>query len=212
MAANLKFANQNRRSATGLLLAILVTALVTTVLLLGLILPVHFGVDPVGWGAKLGIIGKPDLTSTAVLANNLPSSTSSATSTPLQGNVAPANSTPQEDDPLSTRQETVELTIPPKQSLDYRLAMERDYELDYQWKTNGKKIDSELRGEANDGKAPGKTFAKLVGVAGKGFFIIPFNGQFGWHWQNKTDKEVKIRLTTKGHYQVVGQLPNPTLN
>ena len=87
--------------------------------------------------------------------------------------------------------------------------MERDYDLDYTWTANGKTVYTELRGEPIDGKAPGKTFAKLTSTTGKGFFIIPFNGQFGWHWQNKTDQPVTIRLHTKGTYQVVGRIEVP---
>ncbi len=215
MATNLKFKDQNRHSTASLVLVMGVTAITTAILLLVFILPVYFGADPLGWGAKLGIIGKPVLNTTAGLASNPPSLVQPAMSETNQANaVALATDTNQADDPLSTRQETVQLTIPPKQSLDYRLKMERDFELDYAWKTDGKPLYAELRGEPEKAKNDeSKTFGKpLLGNAGKGFFIIPFDGQFGWHWQNKTDKEVKIRLTTKGHYQVVGQLSNLMLN
>ncbi len=113
---------------------------------------------------------------------------------------------PQQDSPKAERTDTVELTIPPKQGLDYRLAMKRDYALDYRWTANGKTVYTELRGESMDGKKPAKTFATLTSKTGKGFFIVPFNGQFGWHWQNKTGQPIAIRLHTKGTYQVVGQV------
>jgi len=154
-----------------------------------------------GWVANLGgSVAAP--TNTEMVSHEFrptDSTVAQANPTPLVG-VKPA------EDSLAERQDTVVLTIPPKQSLDYRLAMERDYDLDYTWTANGKTVTTELRGETKDGKTASKTFAKLTSTIGKGFFIIPFNGQFGWHWQNKTDQPITIRLHTKGTYQVVGQV------
>lgn len=158
-----------------------------------------------GWGAKLGITPRQAKAG----ANTAPYATiqhQAPTQVANQNTPGALASVTQADDPLAVREDTVELTVPPKQSLDYRLAMERDYELDYQWTANGKTVTTELRGESKDGKIPSKTFAKLTSTSGKGFFIIPFNGQFGWHWQNKTDQPITLRLNTKGHYQVIGQV------
>ncbi len=173
-----------------------VTSLVTVALVFALILPSAYGIDPLGWGAKLGISHRP-----AQAATNIAPNGSNALAAAAQ-----VASPSQPDDPLAEREDTVELTIPPKQGLDYRLAMERDYDLDYFWTTNGKTVYTELRGESKDGKMASKTFAKLTSASGKGFFIIPFIGQFGWHWQNKTDQPITIRLHTKGTYQMVGQV------
>jgi hypothetical protein len=191
-------------SARTLVMISVVIWLLTVAIIFAYILPVYYGADPLGLAGKLGITtaGKQGYADAA--QTHTPSQT--AVQSARQSNVAPIAVTPPAVDPLAVRQDTVELIIPGQQSLDFRLAMERDYDLDYTWTANGKTVYTELRGEAADGKTPGKTFAKLTSTSGKGFFIIPFNGQFGWHWQNKTDQPVTIRLTTKGTYQVVGQV------
>lgn len=202
----MKLANQKGQSAIASVIVSVVTSTVTAMLVFAYVLPAHYGVDPIGWGGKLGITNTQTQTGTVNIQNKFQPPSQTAAQTQDQSNTAPLAVTPQLDDPLAIRQDTVELTIAPKQSLDYRLAMERDYDLDYHWTANGKTVYTELRGEPKDGKAPSKTFAKLTSTTGKGFFIIPFNGQFGWHWQNKSDQPVTLRLHTKGHYQVVGQL------
>ncbi len=201
MARTLNFSEQGKQSTGTLIMVSVITALITAMLLLAYVVPVYYGVDPSGWGAKLGISTSQTQPETLAVSNKLNPS--------LQASAPAVNQaiTPQADDSLAVRQDTVELVIPSKQSLDYRLAMERDYDLEYHWNANGKTVYTELRGEPGDGKQPSKTFAKLTSATGKGFFIIPFNGQFGWHWQNKTDQPVTIRLHTKGTYQVVGQIP-----
>ena len=208
MTKTLHPSGQNRPSVLALALVSTATALVTIVLVFTLILPSAYGIDPLGWGAKLGIAPHQAQTRISTVLNVSRPASASAHITKPNTNAQAVASPSQIDDPLAVRLDTVALTIPPKQSLDYRLAMERDYELDYTWTANGKTVSSELRGEPKDGKTPSKTFAKLTSTSGKGFFIIPFNGQFGWHWQNKTDQPVTIRLTFKGTYQVIGQVNN----
>jgi hypothetical protein len=196
------------KSFSALIIVGITASITTAILFLAFLLPACYGIDPLGWGAKLGILGSQTTVDHAHTANNTqPSSPNSAQS---HGNAAvtPPVAAPLEDDPLSVRTNTVELIVPPKQGLDYRLAMERDYDLDYIWKTNGKSVASELRGESDDGKIRSKTFAKLTSPAGKGFFIIPFNGRFGWHWENSADQPVTIRLTVKGHYKLIGEIGN----
>lgn len=207
MTKTLNPASQNQPSVMALALVSVVTALVTIVLVFALILPSAYGIDPLGWGANLGIAPRQAQTRISTVQNaSKPASATAHITKPNTNTQVAVVTASQIDAPLATRQETVELTIPPKQSLDYRLAMERDYDLDYTWTANGITVYSELRGEPKDGKTPSKTFAKLTSASGKGFFIIPFNGQFGWHWQNKTDQPVTIRLTFKGAYQVIGQV------
>lgn len=209
MAKILKLTDLNNHSLVSLILISALTSIVTTVLLFAWVLPVCFDSDPVSWRAQLGI-SSPSAQTQAIVVKQDFKSTVHAVDQVQQGatqeNQASADAAQQADDSLAERQDTVELSIPARRSLDYRLAMERDYDLDYHWTANDKTVYTELRGEAKDGSAPSKTFAKLSSTTGKGFFIIPFNGQFGWHWQNKSDQPITIRLHTKGTYQVIGQI------
>ena len=105
---------------------------------------------------------------------------------------------------MTEHQNTVTLIIPPKQQLSYMLAMERDYDLEYSWITDGKPVYAEFRGEHTDAKdANSKLFAKTASNKAHGYFIVPFTGHFGWHWDNKTDQPITVRLTTKGTYKVL---------
>ena len=107
-------------------------------------------------------------------------------------------------DIMTEHHDTVTLVIPPKQQLSYRLAMERDYDLEYSWNTDGKPVYAEFRGEHTDAKnSNSKLFAKTASNKAHGYFIVPFTGHFGWHWDNKTGLAITVRLTTKGVYEVM---------
>jgi hypothetical protein len=208
----MKFNDQNSPTLVSLIIVATVTSIVTTLLLFAWVLPSYYHSDPVGWGANLGISSASVHRETKPVSHDLKLADPVVDRVVAQANPTPPVAVTQAADSLAERDDTVQLTIPPKQSLDYRLAMERDYDLDYSWTANGKTVTTELRGETKDGKTPSKTFAKLTSTSGKGFFIVPFNGQFGWHWQNKTNQPITIRLYSKGTYQVIGQVgaPAPT--
>jgi hypothetical protein len=187
-------------SLTLTVIASLVSMLVTVTFLFVAVLPAIYGIDPTGLGKALGINGllpQPNQATSAQVQ------TQSDNIKPAQTNNAPpvvsAESLPEE------RKDNVTLVIPPKQELNYRLFMERDYALDYSWATDGKPIYTELRGEritANKNEI--KNFAKITDNKAKGFFMIPFAGNFGWHWENKSDQAITVRLTTKGAYKILG--------
>lgn len=205
----LKLTDQNNRSLVSLIITSAATSVVTTLLLFIWFLPGLFNSDSIGWGVNRGVSSTSTQTEALVVNRDFktPGNAVDQIATPVATKAEPTSAAvPQLDDALAERQDTVELTIPPKHNLDYRLAMDRDFELNYHWTANNKTVYTELRGEAKDGSAPSKTFAKLSSTTGKGFFIIPFNGQFGWHWQNKSNQPITIRLYTKGTYQVVGQV------
>jgi hypothetical protein len=110
----------------------------------------------------------------------------------------------QADVALPEQQTQVSLVIPPKQQISYRLEMARDYELNYAWNTDGKAVSAELRGKRTDAKdSEYKKFASINKDKASGLFICPFNGQFGWYWQNKTNQPVTVTLLIKGTYKVL---------
>jgi hypothetical protein len=168
----------------------------TFLLVFSLVLPAIYGIDPTGLGAKLGLNGlsnQADVDMGKVSVAQTQSSENAADQ-PIAGF----------REQSSERQESFALSIPPKQSLVFNLAMAKDYELDYHWATDGKPLYAELRGKketATDNEF--KVFGKLKESKAKGFFIAPFSGNYSLYWDNKSDQVVKVRLTAKGVYKVL---------
>lgn len=119
----------------------------------------------------------------------------------------------QTSDILPERHDAVTLVIPPKQQLSYWLAMERDYDLEYSWATDGKPIYGEFQGKHSDVNTNDvKVFAKLTSDKAHALFIVPFTGHFGWHWENKTDQPITVRFTIKGAYKILDNTTQPAKN
>jgi hypothetical protein len=198
--------NRAERSLMKLILVSAGSITVTLLLVFLLALPSIYGIDPTGFGVKLELnrvsskvsqqAGIDTGKDTAFQTQGLVKTNENAADQPSTGAQGEPGAMPGE------HQETFTLVVPPKQNLVFKFAMERDYELDYHWTTDGKPLYAELRGQkqtATDNEF--KVFGKLKESKAKGFFIAPFNGNFSMYWENKTDQTVKVRLTAKGVYK-----------
>ena len=186
---------------------------ITAIMLFTGLLPVRLEIDSIRLAKQLDNIGLSTFASYltegkgAAKANR---EVNVAENTPSQMVVSADNHA---GDVLAEHKDTVTLVIPPKQQLSYRVAMVRDYDLEYSWSRDGKPVYAEFRGEHNDAKdTNSKLFAKTASNKAHGFFIVPFTGHFGWHWDNKTGQAITVRLTTKGAYKVLGSVDRSVKN
>jgi len=167
-----------------------------------LILPAMYGIDPSGIGVKLGIkrvSSHEGVDNGKDIAAQIQGSENSSVQTDNGAGVQE-----QSEELPGEHQETLALSVPPKRNLVFNFALAKDYELDYHWATDGKPLYAELRGQkqtASDNEF--KVFGKLKESKAKGFFIAPFNGNYSIYWENKSDQDVKVRLTAKGVYKIL---------
>ena len=183
----------------------ILSALFAVFIIIGFVLPANYNIDPTGIGKKLGILGA--YVNTANQPDNNPAVAQSNSANQANTPAAPVATVPTDISslPLEEHEDTVELVVPPKQSLTYRLSMERDYALKYTWLTDGQPLASDFRGERKDAKTNEfKSFSKKESAKLSSFFIVPFDGNFGWHWENKSEKAVTIKLHIKGAYKILG--------
>ena len=197
----------DRAKNSRIIFIVFASVAVTLVFLFLLVLPARYGIDPTGFGKKLGING---------LAQTIHKETDTGKAAVLQAQevitspaAIPATQTntdvmEQTDTMPETRQDVFNLTVPAKQNLAFRFSMVRDYELEYHWVTEGKPIYCELHGQKQSAKDNElKVFGKLKESKAKGFFIAPFNGNFSLKWENKSGEAVTVRLTMKGVYKTL---------
>jgi hypothetical protein len=115
-----------------------------------------------------------------------------ATATIKQSNTAAAQ----------VRSDETRVTLKPNQGLEVKLVMKQGEKVDYSWQTVDGVVNHDTHGEPPAGVA-GKAhrYSKGVGVASdKGALVAAFDGEHGWFWRNRGDKDVTVVLTTKGQY------------
>lgn len=153
------------------------------------VLPAEFAVDPLGTGARVGLL---DLGITGqqveALENAAPAANAGTTL------IAPQEKT--------FSNETVDFTIGPRQGMEYKYRLDKGEALLYSWKATAP-VNVEFHAEPDDGpRGYAQTYEKSQGTQASGTLTAPFSGIHGWYWENTTNQEITVTLTSAGYYNL----------
>ncbi len=98
--------------------------------------------------------------------------------------------------------DTITITIPARDSKEYKLQLAEGATLEYAWQTDGPDVFFDFHGEpAGDTTDYFKTFKKGTEGQASGSLVTPFAGTHGWYWKNNIAFPVVITLQVSGDYQ-----------
>jgi hypothetical protein len=202
-----------------LLTATLTALLVAAAMLVVVVLPAEYGLDPLGTGRLLGLTelasasekpaprpaaGKaPEPMTASIVPVLVPSPTGDA---PTMKNTFIAQ-------PHRYQIDSREITLAPREGMEIKYNMKKGAGLLYSWTASGT-LQFEFHGEP-DVKPAGKESTdyyesyELDRTEGKnqahGTFIAPSTGIHGWFWENPGSSEVKLKLVAAGFFDWVMQ-------
>lgn len=163
----------SNRSGGQILLTTSGAFLLGLLLVVGVILPAEYSLDPLGTGKALGVLG---------LAED------------------DANAVALEQEVHKT--ETVTFQLAPFESLEYSYRMELGAVMIFSWRATGELVYN-LHSTPDlpavtvaDGYA--ESFSNGRALQEQGTYTAPFTGQHGWFWENRTNAKVTLRLATAG--------------
>jgi hypothetical protein len=154
------------------------------VLLMTLVLPAEYGIDPLGTGRALGLL-------------DLFSAQDAATT--------PEAEDTREPPPRVYKTESTSFTLRPSQAFEYKYRLEKDRGMVYAWKATGK-VKYEFHGEPEDHRLKVQSYEKQEGDFSSGTLTAPFTGIHGWYWENAGERDLTITLTTAGFYTAANEL------
>ena len=173
-------------------------AVVALVVLVTVVLPAEFGIDPTGAGRALGLAEmgaiKQELSEEAEqdkIEHGGSEQSSSLWLKIVDIILPPVNA--QEN----WRDELV-LTLAPGDSSEIKLQMKKGDTAEYTWITNGGRINYDLHAHGNGESV---TYEKGRGkTSGEGSITAPFAGNHGWFWRNRDKSDVTVTIRLRGEY------------
>jgi hypothetical protein len=200
----------NELPSTRKLVRSTVIALLTAVgLLVTVVMPSEYAVDPTGVGRALGLTQMGELK--IILAQKLwrmpPQPAAPAPQVaqvqPIAKPVAQPVATP--TTALKTNQMSV--TLKPGEGTEIKLEVLKNKTVSYEWTAVGGPVNYDTHGEPYNGeKGYFHSYNKGKQVkSDKGEFTAIFDGTHGWFWRNRSNNDVTIALKTTGDYLSVKQ-------
>ncbi|RWQ18143.1 transmembrane anchor protein [Mesorhizobium sp.] len=177
-------------------------------ILVAIVLPAEYGIDPTGAGRLLGLAEMGEI-KTQLAEEAEADKQRDAQRTPQPASVVPdqesslfqriftefvvGSATAQE-----TRSDEMSITLTPGEGAEIKLVMAKGAQANYSWTANGAVVNFDTHG---DGGGENISYEKGRGAGeDEGVLEAAFDGNHGWFWRNRTDADVTVTLRTSGAY------------
>ena len=187
-------------SSKQLLRSTVIAIAVAALLLVTVVLPSEYGIDPTGVGRVLGLTKMGEIkTSLAAEAEKDRAKDAS------QRVIVPTSTVPdppEKEAAIGPRKDEMTITLKPGEGAEVKLQMVKGAKASYEWVSAGGPVNHDTHGDNPTGAK--HSFSKGREVErDAGELMAPFDGNHGWFWRNRSDGEVTVTLKVKGEYQSV---------
>lgn len=155
------------------------------VILITIVLPAEYGVDPLGTGDKLGLTAM-----SRVKAEPITLPTGDAALKPVANGAVSQYGVPFTAD-------AIQFTLGPYDYIEYKYPLAEGAQMQFSWKATVPVIH-DFHGERADGSAT--SFDKSTRQESYGSFTAPFTGIHGWYWENPGGDTITVALKSSGFY------------
>ena len=192
--------NTDLPSTRKLIKSTILAAAVAGVLLVTVVMPAEYGIDPTGIGKitglkKMGEI-KTSLAKDAALELEKQQETSQAE---VEETVAEQVQELVVTSSVQTHEKTI--TLIPDAWTEIKLEMEKDASVNYTWFTDAGRANYDTHGDSKSLDISYHGYEKGSKQRDEGVLTAKFSGNHGWYWRNRTDETITITLKTTGTYQ-----------
>ena len=187
-----------------------IAAVSAAVLLVAVVLPAEYGIDPTGAGRLLGLTdmgviktrlaqeAKDDAAAAKTEATSTvqaPAAEPAAAATPAQASETAASPAAPA---ASAWRDELSFTLQPGEGTEIKLSMQAGETATYAWTVQGGVVNYDTHG---DGGGRSISYEKGRAVpSDEGELVAAFTGNHGWFWRNRGQAEVTVVLRTGGAY------------
>lgn len=192
-------------SSKQLVRSTVIAAAAAGAILVAVVLPAEYGIDPTGAGTVLGLTEMGQI-KMQLAAEAEADRAAEAQAAPA---AAPAAATPAAQRPAApapartagTRSDEMAVTLSPGEGAEVKLTMVEGAQANFSWTVSGGVVNFDLHG---DGGGRSARYEQGRGVPGaEGVLQAAFDGNHGWYWRNRGQAPVTVTLRTSGAYSEI---------
>jgi hypothetical protein len=186
----------------------LVAAIVASVLLVAVVMPAEYAIDPTGFGELTGLKRMGEIKTS--LAEEAKAETVNITEESkavvdvvetkrVEAKTVEAPSVPA---PNNTVYQNHKMTfaLAPDEATEVKVTMVKGAKVDYIWETDGGKSNFDVHGDSKKLKIKYHPYYKGSDSKREGTLEAAFDGGHGWFWRNRTKQSLTITINTSGEY------------
>lgn len=192
-----------------LLRSTLLAIVVAGALLVTVVMPAEYAVDPTGIGRLLGLTQMGEIKNQLAEEAALDEANSAAAPPAAPALAAPAPSAAQgaaEPTPAATgRSDTMEVTLAPGEGAEIKVRALTGAKIEFAWTVEGGHVNFDTHGDPVP-KPRGFYHGYGKGKASRGEsgnLVAAFDGLHGWFWRNRSEQKVKVLLQVSGPYSEI---------
>lgn len=212
---NSNIPNDRELPSTGKLIKSTVLAAIGAALLLvTVVMPAEYGIDPTGIGNTIGLKKMGEIKMS--LAQEAKAEQEAAVAEPepviIQSQevqtetVAPAvtQETVQEE-PIaevnpSIRSDEMSVTLAPNEGTEIKVVLTKGKSVEYSWSSDGGKANFDVHGDSKELNIDYHNYSKGSAQSSSGTLEAAFDGSHGWFWRNRTSETITVTLKVSGEY------------
>lgn len=195
-------------STNQLIKSTILAAATAGVLLITVVMPAEYGIDPTGIGNIIGLkkMGEIRVSLAKEAAADLAKDTSAKTELQQKevNPVVPA--TPQASaTSVKTLNHEMQVTLAPDEGAEIKVEMSKGNKVQYAWSTDGGKANFDVHADSQTLGIDYHQYSKGSSQGEQGSIEAAFDGSHGWFWRNRTSEPVVITLKTEGEYTEISR-------
>jgi hypothetical protein len=195
-------------SAARLLKSTVIAAIAAAIILITVVLPAEYGIDPTRIGKILGLADMGEIKvqlaeeAEADRRKELQSKPGSGErSSLINGLFSLVVGSAQAQTPKPAWTDKVSVTLAPGKGAEIKLVMKKDAVAEFAWTVDGGRVNYDLHGDAVKQSISYKKGRAVPGHEGS--IKAKFTGNHGWFWRNRGKQDVTVTLMVRGDYSEV---------
>ena len=188
--------------STGKLIKSTILAAITAgVLLVTVVMPAEYGIDPTGVGNAIGLKRMGEIKTSLAEEAAQDAAKDAQAAVVVEASSKPEPQVVMEAAPTQSHEMSV--TLAPDEGTEIKVAMQKGAKVDYVWETNGGKANFDVHADSKELDIDYHNYSKGSDVKSKGTLVAAFDGSHGWFWRNRTKEPLTITIKTNGEYSSI---------
>lgn len=198
-------------SSAQLIKSTIIAFVVAAVILLVVVLPAEYGVDPTGIGKTIGLLdmGKIKVSLEKEMAKDKEDQDGTDNTAiekkivkeklPVKTIKTEAIEKKKEEVKVEVKNEVFEHTLKPGEGIEVKLYMTKGAMVKYKWVCENGLLNHDTHGDGPGQKSFSFKKGRFI-KSDEGELIAPYDGRHGWFWRNRDKQNVTVKLEVSGDF------------